>query len=1050
MNAPGTGATPGDPREPSDSTERHDPAAPHGLRSRLARAPRQEPDPRALDQLRRDLLGLGDGDVAGDAWGEELGVGLAASGAAGELRGDAAGDATRDPASDSTANPGLGRDAWSGPATPPEPPAPVRAVPVPVGSEIPGSTPWMSATARRPSSGPDRAAPQPALRGPDPAAPNRAVMGVALPGPDRAAPQPALPGQDPAAPNRAAMGVALPSLDRAAPQPAASALARSPEPDQPAPDRSPQPAAPAPTPPPTEPPDDPARGPSTIGLVRLRLALALLAAAAIPIVVALVAPMILGAGQVDQAHAAQVGGQVSAALGAELDRDHSALLLYAANTSTVRLATGAGPVSAARADLQPIASVLGDGVPVAVVTDASGTERLRMEDGQFVAAVTDPLDARVLAPTLALRPGQVYVSAPFTGPDGSPTVAMTTPLMSSGRPVGLVRFDLSLVSLLADPQSPVGRAGGYSLIVDSATGTLLADTRGAEGDSGTAGADGAGSALPSPDQVLSSFVRQAGQTVTAWLGDRWSVAYAPLDVSNPAFGDWAVVVAIPAVPVTPPLPLLTALGLLIALLLALAAWMARQVLQPAIEMDRSRRELSQRLEVAQHDALHDSLTGLGNHRAFYEELDRQLALSHRYGVACALLLIDLDDFKRVNDTAGHAAGDAVLATVGAFLARHVRATDHAFRIGGDEFAVVMPHTDAAGGLMVAQRLLAMALEPVASVAQRHAGLARPVSFSAGVSAVPVPAESRAELYAQADAALLWCKRHGRTSVAEYDPARHTLDGQDVIAELSQAVARVAADRALRPVFQPVVELVNGRVTGFEGLVRPAAGSGFDDPGSLFVAAERSGRTVELDQACLEVLAAAAVAIPADRSVSLNLSPRSLEAPEFSAHALARTLDRLGLPPERVVIELTEREAVDDMDLLRANLEACRRAGMRIAADDVGSGNAGLRLLSQIHFDIVKIDLSLVHGGAARESSLAVLRSLVDLAKHWGSVVVAEGVETPDQLRVLRSLDVTAAQGYLLGRPSDDVTVDSVDLEALLAPPPVPNLPGWASIRATPA
>jgi diguanylate cyclase (GGDEF)-like protein len=781
--------------------------------------------------------------------------------------------------------------------------------------------------------------------------------------------------------------------------------------------------------------------------VRLRLALALLAAAAIPIVVALVVPVLLGAGRLDQAHAAQAGGQVSASLGAELDRDRSALLLYAASTSTVRLATGTGPASAARADLAPIASVVGAGVPIAVVADASGAERLRMQNGQFVPVATDAVDARVLAPTLALRPGQVYVSAPFPGPDGNPAVAMTTPLVSSGRRVGLVRFDLSLVSLLAQPQAGIAHAGGYSLLVDSGTGDLLADTR---RDAVGAGSDDAGSGLPSPDQVLSKFVRQAGQTVTAWLGDRWSVAYAPLDSGVPGFGDWAVVVAIPALPSAPPLLLLAILGLLIALLVALAAWMARQVLQPAIELDRSHRELSQRLEVAQHDALHDSLTGLGNHRGFYEELDRQLLVARRYGVSCALVLIDLDDFKRVNDTAGHAAGDAVLAAVGAFLARHVRATDHAFRIGGDEFAVVMPHTDAPSGLVVAQRLLAMALEPVASVAQRQAGLARPVSFSAGVSSVPVPAESRAELYAQADAALLWCKRHGRTTVAAFDPTKHTLDGEDAIAELSQAVASVAAHRALRPVFQPVVELSTGRVTGFEGLVRPAAGSGFDDPGTLFVAAEKSGRTVELDQACLEVLAGAAASIPADRSVSLNLSPRSLEAPEFSAHALARTLERLGLSPSRVVIELTEREAVDDMDLLRSNLQACRRTGMRIAADDVGSGNAGLRLLSQIHFDIVKIDLSLVQGGVARESSLAVLRSLIDLAKRWGSVVVAEGVETPEQLRVLRGLDVTAAQGYLLGPPSDDVTIASVDLEALLAPPPISNSPGWASIRATPA
>ncbi len=166
--------------------------------------------------------------------------------------------------------------------------------------------------------------------------------------------------------------------------------------------------------------------------------------------------------------------------------------------------------------------------------------------------------------------------------------------------------------------------------------------------------------------------------------------------------------------------------------------MAHQVLQPAAQLDRSHRELSQRLEVARHDALHDSLTGLGSHRSFYEELDRQLQVSRRYGVPVALLLIDLDDFKHVNDSAGHAAGDAVLASVGAFLNRHVRATDRAFRIGGDEFAVVMPHTDMSGGLVVARRMLGMALEPVAGaarpgVARTGAAFARPVRRSNPVS-----------------------------------------------------------------------------------------------------------------------------------------------------------------------------------------------------------------------------------------------------------------------------------------------------------------------------
>ena len=783
--------------------------------------------------------------------------------------------------------------------------------------------------------------------------------------------------------------------------------------------------------------DRPAHDGSRLSAVRVRLVLALLAAAAIPIAIAIALPLLLSGGQADRGAASVAGNGVSAAVTADLERVRSALLVVASNPSTARLASAGTTSTDVRAALQSLPGVIGFAVPVAAVVDASGTERLRIENGQQVRVEQDPVDESLRAAALALRPGAVGHSVPFDDAGAGTTVAIVAPVLQGPRAVGFVRVDLPLADLLSVPSAQAGSAGGYALLVDVSTGSVVADGR----DRPSASPPPGIASLPRPDALLRGIVRQAGQTWTSLLSNGWSVAYAPLGSALPGFGDWAVVVAVPVTPAAPPIVLLALLGALIVLLALLALWMAHEVLEPAVELDRSRQDLSERLASAEHDALHDSLTALGNHRAFHEELEQQMQVSRRYAVPVALVLIDLDDFKRVNDTAGHGAGDDMLASFGRFLGAQLRSADRAFRIGGDEFAVVMPHTDAAGALVAAQRMLAAALEPL-----RTSALTKPVSFSAGVSAAPVPAETRAELYAQADAALLWCKRHGRTSVASFDPARHSIEGEDAIAELSQAVAAVAAQRALRPVFQPVVHLATGRVISFEGLIRPAADSGFADPGSLFTAAERCGRTVELDQACLEVIASAAAAIAPDRTVSINLSPRSLEAPEFSAHALARTLDRAGLSPTRVVIELTEREAIDDLELLKTNLQACRRLGMRIAADDVGSGNAGLRLLSQIHFDIVKIDLSLVQGGLAQESSMAVLRSLVDLAVRWGSVVVAEGVETPDQLRVLRQLDCTAAQGYLLGRPSDSVQIDAVDLDALLAPPR--TITGPVSIRAT--
>jgi len=138
----------------------------------------------------------------------------------------------------------------------------------------------------------------------------------------------------------------------------------------------------------------------------------------------------------------------------------------------------------------------------------------------------------------------------------------------------------------------------------------------------------------------------------------------------------------------------------------------------------------------------------------------------------------------------------------------------------------------------------------------------------------------------------------------------------------------------------------------------------------------------------------------------------------------------GLQPERVVIEITEREHADDIERLRRQVIACRSAGLLVAADDVGAGNAGLRLLSQIPFDIVKVDLSLVHDGTNRESTLAVLRSVGDLARRWNAFVIAEGLETTEHLRTVREVGITAGQGYLLGRPGDDTDLAPVDLASL--------------------
>ena len=467
--------------------------------------------------------------------------------------------------------------------------------------------------------------------------------------------------------------------------------------------------------------------------------------------------------------------------------------------------------------------------------------------------------------------------------------------------------------------------------------------------------------------------------------------------------------------------------------IAVAAIALRRVVAPMVA---THADLQERYEAALADALRDQLTGLGNHRAFHEELARQVAASLRYGVPLALLLIDLDDFKAINDGRGHGGGDRVLRGFGGLLAASLRMADRAFRVGGDEFAVLLPHTDLQGAQIVARRLLALSLQPLLRVEDRE-----PLSFSGGLSAMPELALGTAQLYSQADAALYAAKRAGRTEVASFDPTMEVEQSES--GSSSSAIAEVIARGQLRAVYQPIVSLATRRVIGFEGLIRPIPPAPFADPAAMLAAAEANGRLTALDMACIETIVAGASALPDDAFLSLNLSPPTIEASEFSSGALLAILARHGMPPERVVVELTERQQLHDLDRVRSRIDACRRAGIRFAADDIGAGNAGLRLLAEIRFDILKVDLTLVQRSASEGQSSAVLGSVVELAARTGALVVAEGIEHESQLAALSALGITAGQGYHLGRPGQ------LEQSAPMAEPPRAGVAGWRQSMGLP-
>lgn len=438
----------------------------------------------------------------------------------------------------------------------------------------------------------------------------------------------------------------------------------------------------------------------------------------------------------------------------------------------------------------------------------------------------------------------------------------------------------------------------------------------------------------------------------------------------------------------------------------------------------SREELEDRYQAAVAEALRDPLTTLGNHRAFQEELDRQVEHAQRYGVPVSLVLLDIDEFKLINDQAGHAEGDRALADFGRLVHATVRRVDLTFRVGGDEFAILLPHTEAEAARIVARRLLAGALQPSLP---EHGH--RPISFSAGVSALPDLALTRSQLYSEADAALYAAKRAGRTDVVVFDPSEvaiQSTSGSDSAA----AVAEVIARGQLRPVYQPIVDLHGFGVLGYEGLIRPVSPAPYADPTELFAAAAGSGHLVALDMTCIEMIVAGAKHLPIELFLSVNISPQTVESPEFTTAALMSILARHQFPPQRLVLELTEREPLADVARARAKLETCQRAGIGLAADDLGAGNAGLRLLAELRFDVVKVDLSLVQRSAPGAPSSAVVSSVVAFATRTGALVVGEGIERHEEVAQLAALGVRAGQGYFFGRPADLPRESSADPSAV--------------------
>jgi diguanylate cyclase (GGDEF)-like protein len=432
------------------------------------------------------------------------------------------------------------------------------------------------------------------------------------------------------------------------------------------------------------------------------------------------------------------------------------------------------------------------------------------------------------------------------------------------------------------------------------------------------------------------------------------------------------------------------------------------------------------LRRALYRALHDPLTGLANRGLLMEQLAQALARARRRPGSVAVLFLDLDRFKVVNDSLGHGVGDDLLVEVARRLERTMRSADSVARLGGDEFVVLAE--DVAGldeALSLARRLR----EAIAVPVRVGAGQRVVVTASVGI-ALSTPgavAATPSSLLWDADVAMYRAKDTGRDRVQLFEDG---LRAGSLDRFRSEAMLRHALDHdGLRLHYQPLVDLGSGALAGAEALVRlQDPERGLIPPAEFIPVAEETGLVVPLGAWVVSEAAAQAAAWrslqPLDAppmTVSINLSGRQLTTPGFAVEVGA-AIARSGADASHLCFEITENTLLDATGAGVTTLERLKELGVRLAIDDFGTGHSSLTWLRRLPADFLKIDRTFVAGLGTDPGDTAIVRAVIDLGQALGLTTIAEGVETPEQLDALRDLGCHWAQGYHLSRPGPPETV----------------------------
>ena len=406
-----------------------------------------------------------------------------------------------------------------------------------------------------------------------------------------------------------------------------------------------------------------------------------------------------------------------------------------------------------------------------------------------------------------------------------------------------------------------------------------------------------------------------------------------------------------------------------------------------------------------HASRTDYLTGLGNHRAYQEDLVRCIAECWSSTSIVTVALVDVDELKVLNDRSGHVTGDRLLAS----LAQVLRAADLSsvpYRLGGDEFALAFAGMSSA--------VAKVRMEQVRRVVEAELG---GVTVSIGIATTTRNQPDLLVVREQADAALYEAKRRGRNRVIVFDEIRD--ENPMFLPARVAEVRRLIASAVIGVAFQPIWSMDHRTVVGYEALARPG-GKDPIGPQDAFDIAERIGKAHELDRVCRDSILAKAARLPPETLLFLNINPQSLEHDELTGDALVRAVEAVGLTPDRVVLEITER-SVARIDVVIREATRLRRLGFRLALDDAGSGSAGLEMLSRLLVDYVKIDREVIVRAQLGTAGRGVLAGIIAIAREMQAHIVAEGIEDAQMLELVRRATRYSpvdcnVQGYYLGRP----------------------------------